>query len=551
MSSYVVVVMNANGVAATPLPPAGEVTLGRGEDCEVRIDDEKLSRRHAVVRRAGNHVEIIDLGSMNGTVLGERRLTPNVAVDLPIGVMVTMGSSAVSVNRDAAPEARPGHVLSQRAFHARLEEERARSRRERTRFAIVRVRFEMTAPSVEAVTATVRADDLAIEARRIDLVDRAIKQILRERDVLASNGLGGYEILFVDASLDDAHERVRALDAPARSLGMPFEVQAEAFPEAREAPSSSKPAAGAMGRLAPIIERLASSQINVLILGETGVGKEVMARAIHDKSARAKAPLVSINCAAFSEALLESELFGHERGAFTGAVQAKEGLLESAQGGTVFLDEVGEMPLTLQAKLLRVLEQREVMRVGALKPRSIDARFLSATNRDLEKEIEAGRFRRDLFFRLNAVAIQIPPLRERVDEIEPLARMFAGRAAEPLGHAAPELSPEVIGFLAKHAWPGNIRELKNVIDRAVLFAGQETVRLEHLPLDQMTRRDTMPSQASSTSPDDERSRIIAALERCAGNQTQAAKLLGMPRRTFVQRLDDYAIARPRKREDEP
>jgi transcriptional regulator with GAF, ATPase, and Fis domain len=281
--------------------------------------------------------------------------------------------------------------------------------------------------------------------------------------------------------------------------------------------------------------------------------------------------MLCINCAALSESLLESELFGHERGAFTGATQTKAGLLESADGGTVFLDEVGEMPLPLQAKLLRVLEQREVMRVGSLRPRPIDVRFIAATNRDLEAEIRAGRFRQDLYFRLNGVTLSIPPLRERTCEIEPLAREFARRASVSMGRGPDvAMSVQALDLLRSYAWPGNIRELRNVVERAVLLAGGELITAPHLHLDKGRAAEPAPPPPAET-PDvmattqvigegaggrllpkrvlvrDSREReiICAALAEAAGNQTKAAQILGISRRTLVSRLAEYGVPRPR------
>jgi two-component system response regulator AtoC len=283
----------------------------------------------------------------------------------------------------------------------------------------------------------------------------------------------------------------------------------------------------------------------VLILGETGVGKEVMAKTLHERSPRAAGPLVSINCASFAESMLEAELFGYEKGAFTGALRAKAGLLELAQGGTLFLDEVGEMPLSLQAKLLRVLEQREVWRIGALAPHAIDARFVSATHRDLEREIAAGRFREDLYFRLAGVSLHIPPLRERLDEIEPLARDFLARAAAASGRAPPVLSQQALTQLRARPWPGNVRELRNTVERALLLCRGDVVQPEHLTAEGpiVVRTSDPPSAAR----EDERARIIEALERCAGNQTHAARLLGISRRTLITRIEEYDLPRPRKR----
>jgi two-component system, NtrC family, response regulator AtoC len=340
------------------------------------------------------------------------------------------------------------------------------------------------------------------------------------------------------------------------------------------APGDLVPRDGAMQAIYRLAEQAAAGTINILILGETGVGKEVMARAVHRLSPRRQGPYVCLNCAALSESLLESELFGHERGAFTGAQSAKPGLLETAEGGTLFLDEVGEMPASTQAKLLRVIETREVTRLGSVRPRRIDVRFVAATNRDLDSEVDGESFRRDLYFRLNGVSLRIPPLRERRAEVQPLAQMFLRQICAELRRPEPLLSRPVIEALERKRWPGNIRELKNVIERAVLLCGGPEITLSHLPddrggerpserteqqrsreidararsgADARRRVDTGPNPAAlSKSQAQERALIIDALAACAGNQSRAAKMLGMPRRTFVARLDRYQIPRPKK-----
>jgi two-component system response regulator AtoC len=287
--------------------------------------------------------------------------------------------------------------------------------------------------------------------------------------------------------------------------------------------------------------RAAASPISVLVLGETGTGKEVMARLVHRLSPRAAGPFVGVNCAALSASLLESELFGHEKGAFTGAVEARAGLFEAADRGTLFLDEVGELPPTAQVKLLRVLEERSVLRVGARVARSVDFRLVSATNRDLEAEVAAGAFRQDLFFRLNGFTLTLAPLRERTSEIAVLARAFLKQAAPRYGRAeVPGISAEAIAALERHAWPGNLRELRNVIERALVLCDGEAVLPAHLP-EKIAGAPGLPAARQH-----ERRRILDALELCAGNQSRAAKMLGISRRTLVTRLDELDIVRPRK-----
>jgi transcriptional regulator with PAS, ATPase and Fis domain len=295
-----------------------------------------------------------------------------------------------------------------------------------------------------------------------------------------------------------------------------------------------------MAQIHRLVERIAVGAIHVMLLGETGVGKEVFAQRIHALSRRAAGPFLSLNCAAFTASLLESELFGHEKGAFSGAVRAKIGLLESASGGTVFLDEIGELPAALQATLLRVLEEQRVRPVGALRSRPIDVRFVSATNRDLDAEVAAGRFRSDLVFRLNGFSVVIPPLRARPAELEPLALRFVAVASQQTGRRAPTLHPDTLMLLRGYHWPGNVRELKNVMERAVLLCDGPELLPEHLPADRM-------AAAPAADDDPERTRITRALAATFGNQTRAAELLGISRRTLVTKIEKLALPRPRKR----
>jgi two-component system, NtrC family, response regulator AtoC len=302
----------------------------------------------------------------------------------------------------------------------------------------------------------------------------------------------------------------------------------------------------AMRAVFALVGRLADARINVLVSGETGTGKEVIAEALHRASRRRDRPFVTLSCAALSPSMIEAELFGYERGAFTGAVADKRGLLEAADGGTVLLDEIGELPVGLQAKLLRVLETRRLMRVGGVEERAIDVRFVASTQRDLWAAVEAGTFRADLLYRLNGVSVTVPPLRERPDDVLPLAHAFLEAAAAEQRIEPPAIEPAVYPILLAHPWPGNVRELRHAIEHALALAAGGSIGVAHLPERLRTSEPGGPPALRSELDHLERRRILDALEACNGNQTRAAAMLGMPRRTFVNRIEEYGIPRPRK-----
>lgn len=347
-------------------------------------------------------------------------------------------------------------------------------------------------------------------------------------------------------------ERLRAGEPRAIPLGGAIEIGSavlllQGVPTSQHADGTATDA-GAMGSLQRLIELASPSSLTILILGETGVGKEVIATRIHALSSRAKGPFVKVNCAAFSDSLLDSELFGHARGAFTGATHDKAGLVEAAHGGTLFLDEVGEMSPETQAKVLRVLDNREVRRVGATQSIAVDVRFIAATNRDLEAEVTQGRFRSDLYFRLNGLALRVPPLRHRRTELLQLAREFAAAAADRAGRSPPGFTRAAEVALLAHSFPGNVRELKNLIERGVVLSQGGPIDVDHLLLsepavaiasdDARRLRDAVEAA--------ERSQIVAALATADGNQSKAAELLGVSRRTLLNRLEAYGLPRPRK-----
>jgi two-component system, NtrC family, response regulator AtoC len=311
----------------------------------------------------------------------------------------------------------------------------------------------------------------------------------------------------------------------------------------------------AMNRVLDLADRVAPTDLTVLVLGESGSGKDVLANYLHRRSPRAPHRLVTLNCGAVPETLIESELFGHEKGAFTGAATAKQGLIEAADRGTLFLDEIGELPLQLQVKLLRVLEDRQVWRVGALEPRMIDVRFVAATNRDLEQQVAAGKFREDLYYRLNGISLDVPPLRERPADIVPLAKYFLAEIARSLGRPAPLLTPAACDKLSGHAWPGNVRHLKNVVHRALVMANGDSIGPDDLEVRESAtslpvESITDPERLRDLADDAERRRTVEAIEACAGNQTRAAEMLGITRRVLVRRLEKYKLPRPRRRDDQ-
>ena len=482
------VISSAAGVRTIPLPRQPRIVIGRMHTCDIVIEDESVSRQHAALINPGNGLSIEDLGSRNKTKIMGRSLGRGEAAPLSVGSVVEIGYATMFVQMGRPSTARPGSPSSP--------------------------------PPGSAP---------------------------------ARSGAAG-----------DGASRAIILDPT-------------------------------MQRLYAMLAIIAPSPLNVLVLGETGTGKEVFAEAIHEGSLRARAPFLRINCAALSGSLLESELFGHEKGAFTGALGAKAGLFESAHGGTVFLDEVGELPLDTQAKLLRVIERGEVMRLGSVAPRRVDVRYVAATNRDLQQLIAEKTFRSDLFFRLNGFSVTLPPLRKRRSEVVPLARLFLDRAAQGRPYT---LTTHAEMALEGYPWPGNVRELKNVVERAIVLAGA-TGRIEpmHLQLpdsqghdasdaygiiETLGPNDTIPPTpyggiphlgaqqpqqpphmmgptpgfgVPAVNPNDlraqreswERQQIITALEKTSGNQKEAAILLGVSRRTLINKIEAYGIARPRKR----
>jgi Nif-specific regulatory protein len=306
----------------------------------------------------------------------------------------------------------------------------------------------------------------------------------------------------------------------------------------------------AMRRLAGLVERVAVADVPVLVLGESGVGKELVARAVHALSPRRERPFVSENCGAIPEPLLESTLFGHVRGAFTGADRARTGLFEAADGGTLLLDEIGEMSPAIQAKFLRVLEGHPFERVGGSAAVQVDVRVVAATNRNLEDAVAAGGFRRDLYFRLQVVEIVVPPLRRRAEDVEAIARHFLQRFAAETGRRIRGFTPEALEAMRTYQWPGNIRELRNCVERAVVLSQGEWIDVQDMPLSHLappgdSGRQSLGRSAAfvpATIEEVERRHVTATLEAVGGNKTKAAALLGIERSTLDRKLAKWAQA---------
>ena len=311
-----------------------------------------------------------------------------------------------------------------------------------------------------------------------------------------------------------------------------------------------------MRRVLDLVDQVAATNATVLIFGESGTGKELIARAIHYRSPRASRPLIKVSCAALPESLLESELFGHEKGAFTNAVYRRPGRFELADTGTLFLDEVGEMSPAMQSKLLRVLQEREFERVGGTRSIKVDVRIIAATNKDLRKEVADGRFREDLYYRLSVVPIYLPPLRERKDDIIPLAEEFIKRFSQELGKTIQCLTDDAKKALRNYDWPGNVRELENCMERAVIFTKSDRIDKDMLFLNSSAVNasdsaniESIPATAESSAEDKllmsleelEKRHIMAVLEKTNRNRTEAAKILKITRRTLLNKIKAYSI----------
>jgi DNA-binding NtrC family response regulator len=398
-----------------------------------------------------------------------------------------------------------------------------------------------------------RAPDAPI---RVDSarVSRAHARIRLEQGALVVEDLGSRNGTRVNRDVLRGEARVLPVGGTIEVGPMEIVVARAARPldyEAKVAPDDgSTPAEGmvvadpAMRKLLAVLGRVAPATSTVLITGETGVGKEIVAEQIHRLSPRRSAELLRLNCASVPEALLESELFGHERGAFTGADRRRAGYFEAASGGTLLLDEIGEMPTGVQAKLLRVLERRAVTRLGSTDEVPVDVRILCATHRNLAQDVATGRFRQDLYYRIATFTVQVPPLRERQTEVLLLADLFASRFAHEMGHPRPPLGRDAVVLLLAHSWPGNVRELRNTMEYAVVMAGGAPIGAQHLPEslhDGATREQRSTVGVRDQLGEVERQAIIDAITAEGGNHTRAAKRLDISRRALLHKLVKYKL----------
>jgi len=544
---------------------SGDLTIGRAEDCEVRVFDEGASRRHAVLRCDGDAWIVVDNGSMNGTFVNGKREEERV---LRTGDEIAVRNLTLVFVADGAAE-RPTVLEEKLSIASRVEPADARlggpddallgrlaavyrftgvlgARPTRLRAGILAALEETFAPCRAAlvlpdgnigvfsrsVVDHARRKNEAVLVREPRAAMPEATSLITEKILCAMAApLGRFGVLYVDRAEGDAFvpadlELLTALANAASPVLRPRNVPAPPQPRSDEILGDSKP----MRALRDEIARVAPTDATVLVTGDTGTGKELVARALHAWGPRAGGPFIAVNCAAFVETLLEAELFGHEKGAFTGADRARPGRFEQAHGGTLFLDEVGELAQGSQAKLLRVLETREFHRLGATKPTRVDVRIVAATNRDLRG---AAGFREDLYYRLGVVTLRCPPLRERGRDVRMLAETFLdGR----------RFSDDALDRLQAYSWPGNVRELKNVCDRCAVLARGDVVEPDDLPLEiRLGRSEDAQPDKVPTLREMEHEMVIRALDATGGNRTRAAKLLGITYPTLKKKIDEFGV----------
>jgi DNA-binding NtrC family response regulator len=392
---------------------------------------------------------------------------------------------------------------------------------------------DLDMPGLNGIDVIARAEELCPDAEAVVLTGKSSLE-----SAIAALRHGAFDYLTKPCKLVEIEALLRRVREK-RQLTQKYRALERRLQRIEGTPQLVGKSAG-MERVRTLITKVAPTQSTVLILGETGTGKELVARAVHDQSLRAGMPMVAINCGALPETLIESELFGHRKGAFTGADEHRVGLFEVANGGTIFLDEIGELPKAMQAKLLRVLESGEIRRVGDNRPLMVDVRVVCATHRDLGQMVAEGEFREDLMYRINTFEIELPPLRDRLDDIPELAEHLLSRFRGKCGAAGPQIAPDAIAALLAHVWPGNVRELANVIEHATILCDDGPITAAHLPANFGRRELTGPARLHPgpvSLRELEMQAIYQALDRHGGNKPKAADELGISLKTLYNKLN--------------
>jgi DNA-binding NtrC family response regulator/GGDEF domain-containing protein len=560
------------------LPEGTEVTIGRSRGATVSMpSDERLSRVHAKLRREGDQVAVEDLESRNGTringhpVVGATRYAN-------AGDAIDAGSVTILIAR-RAPR-RHAVVEPEEALEECLEAEVFRATRYTRPLSLLMLRLDGPPEAIDEALDRVSADTRPMD-RLAGYGDREVALVLPETNPTGGRAIGERVLKIArstpgvsaiaglaclpehgrspGALIDTARTALRTARRGEATGGLAMAVArgeaAQQLPGALPGLYDEEPEATDTRSQQTLIlaRKVAAAPTTVLLLGETGVGKEVVAELIHRSSPRASRPFVRLDCASLPATLLESELFGHERGAFTGADKRKLGYFEAAEGGTILLDEIGELPAALQSKLLTALERRIVTRIGSTEEIPIDVRVIAATNRDLQEEVKQGRFREDLYYRLAVFTIFVPPLRDRPGDIIPLATRFTRQFAAELGQSAPGFTAATRAALEAYAWPGNVRELRNAIERAVVLTPVGDIDITALPDAIQARANLSAAEATPFQLDGhvpaqlqqmERTAIVAALEATGGNQTQAARRLGISRRSLIYKMERFGLKSP-------
>ncbi|MCA2981194.1 MAG: sigma 54-interacting transcriptional regulator [Myxococcaceae bacterium] len=551
------------GTHVAELLPGQTVVVGRDPEAQVKLDAQGVSRKHAQLSWPAEGPRVEDLGSTNGTRLNGRTVHQ---AAVAAGDTLTLGDVSVGVLPFGEPAAALAGLDGYERFVSRLEDEVVRAHTFSRPFGLVRVEPRVTGTAASALVSAVRAC-----LRPVDAIGwygaRQVLALLPEADAAATDAVARALVGRDDVALVVARATYPADGSDAQQL---LSALADAAQVRRRRPTLEQATSGrhrgdvvvqseAMRRLFALAGKVAPTPLPVLILGETGSGKEVIARHLHGASPRRGKPFVGVNCAAIPQTLLESTLFGHEKGAFTGAERRTKGVFEQAHGGTVFLDEVGELSAPGQEALLRVLETRRLTRVGGEQDLEVDVRLLAATHRDLEAKVGDGSFRADLRFRLEGFTVTVPPLRQRPDDVLPLARHFLATFARTHRQGARDFTPPAQAALSSYAWPGNVRELRNVVERCVVVASGPLVDVGDLPERVVERRAAMPRGAPTLDAlgigaaadfheavarqqqQLERALIVEALTREGGNQSRAAKRLRLPLRTLVFKMKAMGI----------